>query len=579
MRGMSVEKDMLDLSIVVVCYNMQRELPRTLFTLSRPYQKNIEHLRYEVIVVDNGSDCLPNLQDFADFDVNLRILKCDIQSVSPVHALNQGLSNAEGRIIGVMIDGARMVSPGMLSAAFNASKLHDRAIIFTQQLALGREPQWKAYETGYNQNIEDKLLDSIGWRENGYRLFEISTFPNEYHDDLKWFAPGIESNALFMPKEVWDETGGYESRFISPGGGAVSADLFIRVCEFPNVQLVVIAGEATFHQFHSQSASAANPELLVNYKAFSKEYYAIRNKHGRPSWPTDKQYWLFKVSTAALDRSKGKNSLPSPDRMRKNYVDLLKRSILNIDGIEAEAELRTCSLSNRSSSAGTAKSYQTNLKRVIAAREYGHMLPDRFPIALTMIGKRRLDHLETCVDTVINQEIPGDLVECGVWRGGASILMAGILESYRIVNRTIWVADSFMGLPPANPDKDGDFDTSQLNAAGLAVALEDVKANFARFDLLNDRVKFIPGWFSDTLPSCPIERISLLRLDGDLYTSTLDALENLYGKVSVGGYVIIDDYVLPFCARAVDEFRTAHSITEPLIRIDMYAVYWRKNRG
>lgn len=157
--------------------------------------------------------------------------------------------------------------------------------------------------------------------------------------------------------------------------------------------------------------------------------------------------------------------------------------------------------------------------------------------------------------------------------------MAGILESYRIVNRTIWVADSFMGLPPANPDKDGDFDTSQLNAAGLAVALEDVKENFAKFDLLNERVKFISGWFSDTLPSCPIERISLLRLDGDLYASTLDALENLYNKVSLGGYVIIDDYVLPFCARAVDEFRKAQSITEPLVRIDMYAVYWRKNRG
>jgi len=204
------------------------------------------------------------------------------------------------------------------------------------------------------------------------------------------------------------------------------------------------------------------------------------------------------------------------------------------------------------------------------------MLPGRMPMALTMIGRRRLDNLEYCVNAAINEGISGDLVECGIWRGGAAILMSGMLAARGITDRNVWLADSFMGLPPADASKNEIFDLDKLNHNGLAVTEEEVKSNFARFDLLSEQVKFLSGWFADTLPHASIDKIAVLRLDGDLYSSTLDALHNLYHKVSPGGFIIIDDYALASCAQAVHEFRESIASSEPLHRIDMYGAYWRK---
>ncbi|MEL7236515.1 MAG: TylF/MycF/NovP-related O-methyltransferase, partial [Chloroflexota bacterium] len=115
---------------------------------------------------------------------------------------------------------------------------------------------------------------------------------------------------------------------------------------------------------------------------------------------------------------------------------------------------------------------------------------------------------------------------------------------------------------------------------GLTVTKDDVASHFERYDLLDDQVRFLEGWFKDTLPTAPIERLAVLRMDGDLYESTMDALNALYHKVSVGGYVIVDDYnAIAGCARAVDEFREAHSITDEMIKVDHHVVYWQKTQG
>jgi O-methyltransferase len=110
----------------------------------------------------------------------------------------------------------------------------------------------------------------------------------------------------------------------------------------------------------------------------------------------------------------------------------------------------------------------------------------------------------------------------------------------------------------------------------LAVGVDEVRSNFARYGLLDDQVRFLEGWFADTLPSAPIERLAVLRLDGDMYASTMDALEPLYPKVSPGGFVIVDDYALPGCRRAVDEYRARDGIDEPIVDIDGMGVFWRR---
>lgn len=195
----------------------------------------------------------------------------------------------------------------------------------------------------------------------------------------------------------------------------------------------------------------------------------------------------------------------------------------------------------------------------------------------TMIGTKRLDNLQYCIETVLNEGIKGDMIETGVWRGGACIFMRAILAAYGVTDRKIYLADSFMGLPKPNAEKypiDKD-DTNYLNTY-LAVSQEEVENNFFKYGLLDDQVVFLNGWFKDTLPQAPIEKLAILRLDGDMYGSTMVSLECLYPKLSRGGFCIIDDYNLLGCRLAVNNFRTEHAIQSELKVIDDSSRYWRK---
>jgi O-methyltransferase len=199
--------------------------------------------------------------------------------------------------------------------------------------------------------------------------------------------------------------------------------------------------------------------------------------------------------------------------------------------------------------------------------------------AETMIGMQRLTSLQHCVETVLADDIPGDLVECGVWRGGACILMRAVLAAYGDETRCVWLADSFEGLPRPDPAKykaDKGIRT-ELAAGILGVPEAEVRANFQRYGLLDDRVRFLPGWFKDTLNDAPIDRIAVLRLDGDLYESTIQALDALYPRLSPGGFCIIDDYhnLMP-CRQAVTDYRAKHGVSAEIVDIDRSGVLWRK---
>lgn len=195
-----------------------------------------------------------------------------------------------------------------------------------------------------------------------------------------------------------------------------------------------------------------------------------------------------------------------------------------------------------------------------------------------MIGFRRLENLERCIADVVARDVPGDLLEAGVWRGGATIFMRGALEAYGDAERSVWVADSFEGLPPPDPETyPADRGDVHSTFADLAVSLDDVRANFSRYGLLDERVRFLVGWFSDTLPTAPIERLAVLRVDGDMYESTIVALRSLYPKLSTGGYAIVDDYgAIPACKAAVDDFRAEAGVDDDLQEIDWSGVFWQR---
>ncbi|MFG2091681.1 TylF/MycF family methyltransferase [Spirillospora sp. NPDC048824] len=197
--------------------------------------------------------------------------------------------------------------------------------------------------------------------------------------------------------------------------------------------------------------------------------------------------------------------------------------------------------------------------------------------AHTMIGIRRLDNVQFCVERILADGVPGDFIETGVWRGGTCIFMRALLRAHGITNRLIWCADSFAGMPEVVDGHEGDVElaTHAFNDL-MGVSLDTVKQNFEAYGLLDDQVRFLPGWFKDTLPNTPIRRLALLRLDGDLYESTTDALVNLYPKLSIGGFVIVDDYLIDVCKEAVHDFREDNNIHDEIVEIDGYGVYWRR---
>jgi O-methyltransferase len=197
---------------------------------------------------------------------------------------------------------------------------------------------------------------------------------------------------------------------------------------------------------------------------------------------------------------------------------------------------------------------------------------------LTMAGTARLDNLQSCIETCLRENIGGDFVETGVWRGGSCILAKAIFNQYGASDRIVWCCDSFQGMPkPSTTDLSLSPQSDFSDRDYLVASVERVSANFRAFDLLDGNVRFIKGWFRNTLPQAPIERIAVLRTDGDLYESTMDALKYLYDKVSPGGFVIIDDYKSwAGCRTATDEFRYNNRIDTPLVDIDAHAVFWRK---
>jgi O-methyltransferase len=269
------------------------------------------------------------------------------------------------------------------------------------------------------------------------------------------------------------------------------------------------------------------------------------------------------------------------------YVDLLRRAVLGqtvgpvttYDPVRSQAanrvERRILGRALRREDAVLARPTTVDLADNEDGRMTAWNLP---PWPLSMIGSRRLANVESCVRDVLERGVPGDLIETGVWKGGTTIFMRGLLRAYGVTDRRVYVADSFEGLPAPDVEAYPADEGLTLHLwPNLAIGLDEVRANFQRFSLLDDQVEFVKGWFRDTLPALRGHVWSVMRLDGDLYESTSDALRNLYDGLAVGGWVIIDDYSdIPACQQAVEDFRAENDITEPIIEVDWTGVCWQK---
>lgn len=253
----------------------------------------------------------------------------------------------------------------------------------------------------------------------------------------------------------------------------------------------------------------------------------------------------------------------NPPELRTRYLDLMRNCLIGMIYEDPDLEI---------SVEGGLRPFDR------VAREIGMDWPSR---AHSMIGQRRMLQLQRAAEFVIERGVAGDFIETGVWRGGACIMLRAVLKAWGVTDRRVWVADSFAGVPRPNPERyPADRGQKLHGFPALAVPIETVRANFARYGLLDEQVMFLQGWFRDTLPIAPIEKLAILRLDGDLYESTMDAFSALYDRVSVGGFVIVGDFgVFPNCRAAVVDFRRERGISDRIYDIDGSGIFWQRGVG
>jgi len=263
-----------DLSILVCAYNMARELPRTLLSLSHRYQRGTDGLDWEVVVLDNGSEPPVDAAALQAACPGVRVVRPDTFEVSPAAAINAAMRSLRGRMLGLWIDGARLASPGIVGHAIEAWRTDPGKVIGSLAFHLGPDVQMRTVGQGYDADAEDTLLRSVPWRQDGYRLFEISVLAGSSSGG--WFGCINESNGLFMDRSLWETLGGLDERFKAPGGGFVNLDLWERAVAASGGQPWIILGEGTFHQVHGGVATNGPRE---DREAMRAEYAKI---HGRP---------------------------------------------------------------------------------------------------------------------------------------------------------------------------------------------------------------------------------------------------------------------------------------------------------
>ncbi len=285
------------LSFIVVAYQMERELPRTLHSLSKAYQLDGDRIDYEVIVVDNGSKPPFGREGVERHGGYFRYFYLEDAPPSPAFALNYGVKRSRGAIVCLMIDGARIASPGLVRLARAAFRAFADPSVAVMGWHLGPKLQNFSVAEGYDQAAEDRLLESIGFPQDGYRLFEIAVPAGSCLGG--WFAPMAESNALFLRRRTYLKLGGYDERFDAPGGGLVNLDFYRRAVLRENAELVVLLGEGTFHQLHGGVATnSGQAQWQRSIELWQAQYQAIRGEDFVP--PKKRPVYLGSVPRPAL---------------------------------------------------------------------------------------------------------------------------------------------------------------------------------------------------------------------------------------------------------------------------------------
>ncbi len=285
------------LSLVVIVYKMPRQARNTLYSLSSAYQRGVAERDYEVIVIENASDQMLGSAGIEGLSGNFRYYERQETRPTPVYAIDYGVKQTRGGLIGLMIDGARMATPTMVKTVLQASGVSANAVVAVPGYHLGHTVQQEAMNSGYNEEVECELLDSIDWKKNGHRLFEIGCFSATSQPGF--FRPIAESNCLVVPRRIWNKIGGIDMGFTTAGGGLANLDLYKRICELEETELIITAGEGTFHQFHGGVTTGQKKE--IRDKSMEEHFQQYQQLRGKKFSPPQKQASIFgKISPSAM---------------------------------------------------------------------------------------------------------------------------------------------------------------------------------------------------------------------------------------------------------------------------------------
>ena len=486
------------ISVVVIVYDMPRQAMNTLYSLSRAYQRDVDDVAYEVLVVENLSRRNLRARKVHALGPEFHYLPRDEKGVSPVWALKEGIAAARGDVIGLMIDGARMVTPGVLRNVADAYKAFPDAVVATAGFHIGDDDHQNSSDRGHDEKLEKQLLASVPWQENGYLLYSVSTVSAANPYGL--LHPLMESNAMFATRAAIEDIGGPDERFDQAGGGVLNLDLFRELVERPASQLVVLPGEASFHQYHGGVTTQQDSNRESRLQAFRDRYVEVRSKPFHA--PLREPVLLGSVSPYAMgflhhsarqgrDRFEGRMRRPIALPAWEDEPVVIDRAILdNPAGIESEG--------------GDMGIYMPDSIR--------HFYPRRLTFSTWV------DHIQFGYDLVAALK-PRVLVELGTHNGLAYFTFCQSVQEHDL-DTICYAVDTWEGEEHA-----GVYD-------------EDVFENVSEFNRYN-----FPGfsnlmrmYFNEALGHFQAESIDLLHIDGmHTYEAVREDYFNWEPKVAPGG--------------------------------------------
>jgi cephalosporin hydroxylase len=307
----------------------------------------LDAIGYEVIAVENGShpDQKLSTEFVESFGPEFRYIDMgDDARPSPSRALNRGIKEGHGNNYALMIDGAHVLTPSVLKYGLKGLRTYAPAIVATQQWYVGPGQQGDAMSDGYDQAYEDRLFNRIGWPDAGYRLFEIGHFVG----GRDWLDGVWESNCMFASRAQLEQVGGFDENFSMPGGGFANLDLYERLGSSPDVTVVSIIGEGSFHQLHGgvSTNEAEADERHSRIHGYREHFADLRGRRFRgPGKPI---HYVGRLKSPAARRSRPRrltvdifgqaaptpepdglptSPVPIPEDLRSSFIEAVWRSL------------------------------------------------------------------------------------------------------------------------------------------------------------------------------------------------------------------------------------------------------------